>query len=250
MTALPSPSTLHEQVCSLYEAGDSLRDIGEIVGLSHEGVRRILTECGVPLRGRGFRGVRITPPRPATVSPVDATPKPKAPRAHVSPWTPERAALVKQVFVDEGASAAQTAKRLGPGFSRSAVIGFARRQGWTRSAEAAAQNMRRNGAAFHQRAPKAPRETKPLRILPTVDVPTPGIIRPPTIFVEPTAADAVPLIELKPSMCRWPIGDPGEAGFGFCGRACAGSYCASHQRRACVPTPSARDLTRALRRYT
>jgi len=36
------------------------------------------------------------------------------------------------------------------------------------------------------------------------------------------------------TQCRWPIGDPLEPGFGFCGRACqeGSSYCATHHRRA------------------
>jgi hypothetical protein len=44
--------------------------------------------------------------------------------------------------------------------------------------------------------------------------------------VRPTAS----LLSLADDGCRWPIGDPGEADFGFCGRArCASSsYCEGH----------------------
>ena len=41
----------------------------------------------------------------------------------------------------------------------------------------------------------------------------------------------VALLELERGQCRWPLGDPREAGFGFCGLPVAGektSYCAVH----------------------
>ena len=42
------------------------------------------------------------------------------------------------------------------------------------------------------------------------------------------------LLELAGCGCRWPLGDPGKADFGFCGNdAIAGfSYCAGHLRMA------------------
>jgi GcrA cell cycle regulator len=42
------------------------------------------------------------------------------------------------------------------------------------------------------------------------------------------------LLELASGECRWPLGDPGQAGFGFCGHhTIAGiSYCAGHARLA------------------
>jgi len=41
----------------------------------------------------------------------------------------------------------------------------------------------------------------------------------------------VALLDLERGQCRWPLGDPREAGFGFCGLPVAGektSYCAVH----------------------
>lgn len=39
--------------------------------------------------------------------------------------------------------------------------------------------------------------------------------------------------DLGPNQCKWPIGDPKAAGFGFCGRLRGGgSYCACHQAAA------------------
>jgi GcrA cell cycle regulator len=43
----------------------------------------------------------------------------------------------------------------------------------------------------------------------------------------------VSLLELKDSLCHWPYGDPGTAGFFFCGgEVKTGSYCAFHARRS------------------
>lgn len=48
----------------------------------------------------------------------------------------------------------------------------------------------------------------------------------------PPAASAVALLE--PGECRWPLGEPGQPDFAFCGgsRLLRGSYCAVHARLA------------------
>jgi GcrA cell cycle regulator len=50
------------------------------------------------------------------------------------------------------------------------------------------------------------------------------------IEAEDAAIKRVPLLELRPGMCRWPIGDPKREGFGFCGQARLEgvSYCSRH----------------------
>ena len=47
----------------------------------------------------------------------------------------------------------------------------------------------------------------------------------------------VQIMELREAMCKWPIGDPADATFGFCGRGSDGSspYCAEHARVAFQP---------------
>ena len=46
------------------------------------------------------------------------------------------------------------------------------------------------------------------------------------------ASDPVPLMALTGKCCRWPLGDPLEPGFGFCGAPRErGSYCAEHAER-------------------
>lgn len=42
------------------------------------------------------------------------------------------------------------------------------------------------------------------------------------------------LLELTPSCCKWPVGDPAQEGFFFCGGVAemSGPYCPAHARRA------------------
>ena len=49
--------------------------------------------------------------------------------------------------------------------------------------------------------------------------------------------DMVTVLTVKDTMCKWPIGDPADATFGFCGHASAeGSpYCPEHARVAFQP---------------
>lgn len=53
------------------------------------------------------------------------------------------------------------------------------------------------------------------------------------------------IITLKANMCRWPIGDPGDKDFHFCGcYAPVGQpYCAEHMKVAYQPAPPRRRVT-------
>ena len=55
------------------------------------------------------------------------------------------------------------------------------------------------------------------------------------------------MIDLKPSMCRWPFGNPDEADFHFCGKAVAPGkpYCEDHCAVAYVARSGSRDSDRA-----
>lgn len=90
----------------------------------------------------------------------------------------------------------------------------------------------------------APRPARPPRPVPPPKTPNPPK---PTLLdrrherrSEVQAALALPALHLglisglTPSQCKWPIGDPKAAGFGFCGRPKAetGPYCACHQSAA------------------
>ncbi|RYB01805.1 GcrA family cell cycle regulator [Lichenibacterium ramalinae] len=62
-------------------------------------------------------------------------------------------------------------------------------------------------------------------------------------------SDRVTILELSGSMCRWPIGDPTNAEFRFCGCRAAGTlpYCQDHARVAFQPVADRRRTERMIR---
>ena len=160
-------------------------------------------------------------------------------------WTEERVEMLKTLWV-QGLSAAQIAKRL-QGVSRNAVIGKIHRLGPTdRPARLVARAYRSPATA---RVPGVPR---PVRR------PLDGPPREPRAFrlveEEPGLATAV---TLEANMCKWPIGDPDDRNFTFCGRPADGkrSYCERHGGTAYRRVPAIgpegipADLSRLLARY-
>lgn len=156
-------------------------------------------------------------------------------------WTDERVSALKKLWA-EGHSASQIAKQLG-GVTRNAVIGKVHRLGLS-------------GRATPSRPVKRPpRLARPKpRVLPdgSVKVPAPQAPERPaeaprTVIErqEPlaplpplTMADGEPatILTLRDSMCKWPIGDPADPKFAFCGRkADCGPYCAEHAKVAFQP---------------
>ena len=138
-------------------------------------------------------------------------------------WSDERVTTLSKLWVD-GLSAAQIARELG-GVTRNAVIGKVHRLGLSGRA-----------------APSAPRSTpKPRtrrRPRQTTGVTTTRPPRPLVTVVEP-APDGpgriARLTDLGAHVCRWPIGDPKDAAFSFCGRRSEGRYCDAHERLGTRP---------------
>lgn len=62
-------------------------------------------------------------------------------------------------------------------------------------------------------------------------------------------SDRVTILELSGSMCRWPIGDPTNAEFRFCGCRAVGTlpYCQDHARVAFQPVADRRRTERLIR---
>jgi GcrA cell cycle regulator len=146
-------------------------------------------------------------------------------------WTDERVTLLTRLW-QEGLSAAQVARQL-EGVSRSAVIGKVHRLG------IASRSLPTPPRSLGNRPRKAPRavNTGSRRLM---DARTPHQPRalPYVVFeADPTAT----LITLGKHSCRWPIGDPDQADFGFCGRLRSGrgSYCEGHSPMASRRGPGA-----------
>ncbi len=145
-------------------------------------------------------------------------------------WTDEQVEQLKNLW-GQGSSASQIAKILG-GVTRNAVIGKAHRLGLSGGIKPAQTRSERPAreASVH-------RQPGEVRSPPKLVTPP----APPPIPIEelevPPEADRVSLLKLNEKMCKWPIGNPGDATFRFCGRGAeAGTpYCVSHSARAYQP---------------
>jgi GcrA cell cycle regulator len=162
-------------------------------------------------------------------------------------WNDERVEALKKLWAD-GLSASQIAGRLG-GVTRNAVIGKVHRLGLAGRATTSrikthrprvrmAQALKRG--AMRQRS--AGMGNSPLKSLYLGDTEP---------YVPPAEELVIPLAERKyiqtltESCCRWPIGDPQQPEFHFCGRKKIPGlpYCEVHARRAFQP-PQARRRER------
>lgn len=164
-------------------------------------------------------------------------------------WTEDRVTVLKKLWA-EGHSASQIAKQLG-GVTRNAVIGKVHRLGLS-------------GRATPSRPVKRPpRLARPKpRVMPdgSVKTPTPSVperaealklseasamiaAMPP---LELSDGEPASILTIRDSMCKWPIGDPADPKFAFCGRKSGeGPYCTEHAKLAFQPAKK-----RAARRAT
>ncbi len=127
-------------------------------------------------------------------------------------WTDERVALLRKMW-GEGKTAAEIASTLG-NVTRNAVIGKAHRLKLSNRISPIQQNNKK---------PAAPVRTEPKVSSRKV------VIREEDIQVK-----RIPLVELTPRQCRWPLGDPKEADFTFCGSNIVAGlpYCSGHAKMA------------------
>jgi len=146
-------------------------------------------------------------------------------------WTDERIERLKTMWA-EGLSASQIARALGE-VTRNAVIGKVHRLGLAGRATAPRVERPRPAPAPRLHVPRV----SVMRAEPVVEEP-----------LEPMPENAVTVADLSASVCRWPIGDPAQSDFRFCGRkAKAGApYCEAHVRMAYQPAQSRRDRDRDL----
>lgn len=173
-------------------------------------------------------------------------------------WTEDRVALLKKLWTD-GLSASQIAKQLG-GVTRNAVIGKVHRLGLAGRAAPSRPIKRITTPIVRVRAVLAvacaptPEIIQPIARADkeTVAPPTPPISEPLAAVnvirtLKPKAKAArdgeiIGVLQLGPNMCKWPIGDPGDTDFGFCGSHCTSSavYCEEHAAIAFQPAMARR----------
>jgi len=127
-------------------------------------------------------------------------------------WTDDRVSLLKRLWV-EGKTAAEIAKTLG-GVTRNAVIGKAHRLKLSNRVSPIQQNKKP--------VPKPVIEKKVVKMPPSKPMPV--------LEKGPRVA----LTQINNSMCRWPLGDPKDSDFGFCGSEVFTGlpYCADHAKVA------------------
>ena len=154
-------------------------------------------------------------------------------------WTEDRVDVLKKLWA-EGHSASQIAKQLG-GVTRNAVIGKVHRLGLS---------GRATPSRPVKRPPRLARPKPQVQATGTVEVQTPtaspeesrirrsdqqAILS--ALAPAPVAdGEAATILTLRDSMCKWPIGDPADPQFAFCGRkADCGPYCTEHAKVAFQP---------------
>lgn len=174
-------------------------------------------------------------------------------------WTDERVELLKKLW-SEGLSASQIAAQLG-GVSRNAVIGKVHRlklsgRGKTTTtaprskkvntaAAAPRPSVQHNGGA-HTTTMRTTSATKTvgataLKMDYDTDVIAETVVKPASDVVVPISRH-LSLLQLSERTCKWPIGDPLNEDFHFCGHESGESspYCSYHSRLAFQPTAERR----------
>jgi GcrA cell cycle regulator len=143
-------------------------------------------------------------------------------------WTEDRIEQLKSLWT-EGLSASHIARIMG-GISRNAVIGKVHRLGLAGRASAPRSER--------VRLPAAPRFSM------RAHIPQPPIVEEEPIVLEDGSFATV--LTINDRMCRWPIGDPAENEFHFCGRKpkTGSPYCEAHARKAYQPQQLRREKSR------
>lgn len=163
-------------------------------------------------------------------------------------WTDERVELLRRLWED-GQSASKIAAQLG-GVTRNAVIGKVHRLGMGGRVKAGAEApaLRKKGAldalpeseavvieaAAEMAEPVAQPVHRPAPDFPPQAAPLPAASPEPVALA---VSERVTIMDLRESMCRWPMGDPTTPEFRFCGaRSITGlPYCNHHAQIAYQP---------------
>jgi len=166
-------------------------------------------------------------------------------------WTDERVELLKKLWM-EGLSASQIAGELGEGVTRNAVIGKVHRLKLSGRAKPASSAPRarpasrpavRRASGGSSGGGAALMKRRSMSAAPMIGA---TALKQSEEFAEELEVEAqveelfipveerLTLLELSEQTCKWPIGDPLNADFYFCGRESEEGkpYCAFHSRRA------------------
>ncbi|MCC2114022.1 MAG: GcrA family cell cycle regulator [Hyphomicrobiales bacterium] len=164
-------------------------------------------------------------------------------------WTDERVERLKRLWA-EGLSASQIAGELG-GITRNAVIGKVHRLGLSGRVKTSGTSVPRPRKPRNAATPKP--SVGPMTVgntaLKADPAPRPQT-KPEPAPVEDLVipiSERATILTLTESTCKWPIGDPGDTDFHFCGRRSDPGvpYCQHHARIAYQPISDRRREKRA-----
>ena len=163
--------------------------------------------------------------------------------ANVS-WDDGRIDLLKKLWSD-GLSASQIAAELG-GVTRNAVIGKVHRLGLSGRAKTkatATTRQRVKAVAKPQRLQQSVGVRGNLAVVEYVEVRSEPVQQAREDVVIPMSRK-ISIMDLKEGVCRWPIGDPLQADFVYCGADCGTgrTYCEPHSRLAFQPQSDRRRM--------
>ena len=146
-------------------------------------------------------------------------------------WTYERIEQLKKLW-EEGLTASRIAAELGD-VTRNAVIGKAHRLGL--SGRMVSKGQSSGISIIRKKKINIPKNQKIIEITTQSDEP-----------MNPT-----PFLEIKDGLCRWPIGEPENSNFKFCGRTTNEGfvYCQSHHKKAYQPLTAVRERRKIKRKF-
>jgi GcrA cell cycle regulator len=157
-------------------------------------------------------------------------------------WTDERVEQLKKLWID-GLSASQIAGELG-NVTRNAVIGKVHRLGLSGRAKSNTSATPRPRKPAAPRAPVAASASRSAAAVALKPIPVPQRLPEPLPNPEVVIpfSERVTIMELRESMCRWPLGDPTTAEFRFCGTKVrdGAPYCPYHCQIAYQPAADRR----------
>lgn len=165
----------------------------------------------------------------------------------MSGWDDARETYVRKRWI-EGASASEIAREMACGLTSNAIIGKVHRLGISRdenSVKMTRSAAGRMGATAQRAAVKraeAHATASERSIVQTRLSARSAVMDAPTAKASP-----VTLMDLRDSMCRWPLGDPAEPSFRFCGATIpveCGPYCQTHRKIAYRPAPPRQNASK------
>lgn len=190
-------------------------------------------------------------------------------------WTPERTAEAERLYVREGKSATETAKLLGGGLTRNAIIGKSLRMGWMLNGRQTPTSLGKPVMAKKHKA-TASRPSPAVRapVFGTMTVTSLGKAKESVkrktaegkaivdAFPKVANDNAIPLLQRGFRQCSWPVGEPDRPGDQLCcgepideaANKAVPTYCPLHGRMGLTKTAqsaprSVKQYERSLRRF-